>query len=236
MARYRFDRFEFDSATGDLQAAGRRVRLRPQPARALEHLLKRPGELVTRVELQRSIWPEGTFVDFDDGLDSCIKQIRAALGGRRSDRAYVETLVRRGFRFTAPVALVSAEEQPGRPGNHVRVLPVRTLGERETAAHRVARLVEEILAHLNGAAPAEVSALDGDFGGSAAAPDPDAPTHFLLAVTVRMAGQGMLVTSRLVDARGPDELDEGLLLRSQGFQRIDTNGGPRRPAPRQPPH
>jgi DNA-binding winged helix-turn-helix (wHTH) protein len=109
MALYRFERFEFDSATGDLQNSGRRVRLRPQPARALEHLLTRPGELVTRVDLQRAIWPEGTFVHFDDGLDSCIKQIRAALGGR-SAHGYVETLVRRGFRFNAPVTVVSKAE------------------------------------------------------------------------------------------------------------------------------
>jgi DNA-binding winged helix-turn-helix (wHTH) protein len=107
MALYRFGEFEFDSETGDLQRTGRRVRLRPQPARALEHLLKRHGGLVTRAELQRAIWPEGTFVHFDDGLNSCIKQIRAALGDRRS--AYVETLVRRGFRFTAPATMVVAD-------------------------------------------------------------------------------------------------------------------------------
>jgi DNA-binding winged helix-turn-helix (wHTH) protein len=234
MARYRFDRLQFDSATGDLQAPGRTVRLRPQPARALELLLKHPGELVTRVELQHAIWPEGTFVDFDDGLDSCIKQIRAALGGRRSAPAYVETLVRRGFRFTAPVTLVSAEEPPGR-ARGIRALPVRSLGE-QTAAHRVARLVEEILAHLNGASPAEVSNLADDFVGSAAASDPDSPTHFLLAVTVRMAGQRMLVTSRLIDARGPDEFTDGAPLRSRGFQRIEADGDPRRTASRQPPH
>jgi DNA-binding winged helix-turn-helix (wHTH) protein len=149
MALYRFDMFEFDSATGDLQNGRRRVRLRPQPARALEQLLKRPGELVTRTELQRALWPEGTFVDFDDGLDSCIKQIRAALGGRRSGSAYVETLVRRGFRFTAPVTLMSAPEQPV-----------------------VARLVEEIVAHLAGA-----------------------PAGASVRIIVKMAAQGLLETS-----------------------------------------
>ena len=153
MALYRFDRFEFDSALGDLRQGGRRVRLRPQPSRALEHLLKRPGELVTRLELQRAIWPEGTFVHFDDGLDSCIKQIRAALGGR-SAPGYIETLVRRGFRFTAPVTVVPAVEQPGRLGRRIQVLPVQSSGEGETAAHRVARLVEEILA-LAAASPTE---------------------------------------------------------------------------------
>jgi DNA-binding winged helix-turn-helix (wHTH) protein len=110
MALYRFDTFEFDSATGELQQIGRRVRLRPQPARVLEHLLQRPGELVSRADLRRAIWSDGTFVHFDDGLNSCMKQIRAALGGRGSAADHVETLVRRGFRFTAPVCVVSSDE------------------------------------------------------------------------------------------------------------------------------
>lgn len=106
MASYRFgDRyvFEFDSATGDVVRDGRCVRLRPQPARALEYLLQRPRELVTRAELRQAIWPDGTFVHFDDGLNSCMKQIRAALGDNRAAPQYIETLVKRGFRFIAAV-------------------------------------------------------------------------------------------------------------------------------------
>jgi cholera toxin transcriptional activator len=111
MPLYRFDGFEFDSVTGELVKGGRRVRLRPQPARVLEHLLIRQGELVTREELRRAIWPDGTYVHFDHGLNSCIKQIRAALVGRTSavrsagsagPVGYIETLVKRGFRFIAP--------------------------------------------------------------------------------------------------------------------------------------
>ena len=88
------------------------MRLRPQPARALEHLLQRHGEFVSRGELQRAIWPEGTFVHFDDGLNSCMKQIRAALGDSRSAPTYIETLVKRGFRFIVPVIVVEAESSP----------------------------------------------------------------------------------------------------------------------------
>ena len=114
MALYRFgqrDVLEFDSATGDVRGEGRCVRLRPQPARALEHLLQRHGELVSRAELRRALWPEDTFVHFDDGLNSCIKQVRAALGDSRSAPRYVQTLVKRGFRFVAPVMM----ELPGHP-------------------------------------------------------------------------------------------------------------------------
>jgi DNA-binding winged helix-turn-helix (wHTH) protein len=94
MPRYHFDGFEFDSWTGEIVKDGRCVRLRPQPARVLEHLLVHQGELVSREELRRAIWPDGTYVHFDQGLNSCIKQIRAALAG-----GYIETLVKRGFRF-----------------------------------------------------------------------------------------------------------------------------------------
>ena len=108
----RFDLFEFDSATGEVVKDGRCVRLRPQPARALAHLLERHGELVSREELQRAIWPDGTFVHFDHGLNSCLKQIRAALGGG-STPGHIETLVKRGFRLVAPVMIVARDGSPG---------------------------------------------------------------------------------------------------------------------------
>jgi DNA-binding winged helix-turn-helix (wHTH) protein len=114
MALYRFgyhcDAFEFDSATGELLKDGRCIRLRPQPARVLAHLLERHGDLVTRAELQRAIWSEGTFVHFDHGLNSCMKQIRAALGGG-SGSDYIETLVKRGFRVTVPVTVAVAAKR-----------------------------------------------------------------------------------------------------------------------------
>jgi len=117
MALYRFgqrDVLEFDSATGDVRRDGGCLRLRPQPARALERLLQSQGELVSREELRRALWPEDTFVHFDDGLNSCIKQVRAALGESRSAPRYVETLVKRGFRFVAPVTIVAAEPPDSR--------------------------------------------------------------------------------------------------------------------------
>jgi DNA-binding winged helix-turn-helix (wHTH) protein len=134
MAVYRFGAFEFDSATGELQTVGGRVRLRPQPARVLEQLLQRPGELVSRSDLQRAIWPDGTFVHFDDGLSSCMKQIRAALGGRRLGPGYIETLVRRGFRFTAPVTVASPHEGLVDRRPRIDVLPARSVGEGEPGA------------------------------------------------------------------------------------------------------
>lgn len=106
MPVYRFSTFQFDSSTGELRRPGRLVRLRPQAARAFTYLLERQGELVSREELQRVIWPEGTFVHFDYGLNSCLRQIRAALGESASTPVCIETLVKRGFRFTAPVSVI----------------------------------------------------------------------------------------------------------------------------------
>jgi DNA-binding winged helix-turn-helix (wHTH) protein len=201
MAVYRFATFEFDSATGELQRDGRRVRLRPQPARVLEHLLRRAGELVSRADLQRAIWPDGTFVHFDDGLSSCMKQIRAALGGRRQGPVYIETLVRRGFRFTAPVIVATPHHDRAVRRPRIRLLLVRSLGDDQIGADCVADgLDDEILAQLTGASPFDVAVVASDVAGVTATFRPETPTDFLLAVTVRKAGVRLRVTSKLIDA------------------------------------
>lgn len=100
----RFGLFELDPATGDLRREGRPVRLQPQPARVLALLASRPGEVVTREELRQEIWNDGTFVDFERGLNFCISQIRTALNDSADSPRFIETLPRRGYRFIAPVA------------------------------------------------------------------------------------------------------------------------------------
>jgi DNA-binding winged helix-turn-helix (wHTH) protein/TolB-like protein len=100
----RFGLFELDSASGDLRREGRLVRLQPQPARVLALLASRPGEVVTREELRRQIWSDGTFVDFERGLNFCIAQIRSALQDSADSPRFIETLPRRGYRFIAPVS------------------------------------------------------------------------------------------------------------------------------------
>src|SRR6187549_1869859 len=90
--RMRFGSYELDGATGELSKDGQRIKLQPQPVRVLELLVSRAGELVTRDELQLALWPEGTRVEFDQGLNFCIRQIRAALGESASEPTYLETL------------------------------------------------------------------------------------------------------------------------------------------------
>lgn len=103
---YRFGDIQFDPQTGELWKAAQRIRLRPQPCAALVYLLENAGRLVSREELHRALWPQGTFVQFEGGLNSCIKQVRAALGETRADPQYIETFARRGYRFIAPVTRV----------------------------------------------------------------------------------------------------------------------------------
>jgi len=115
--RYRFGVFEADAATGELRRQGLRVKLNAQPFQILLMLLDRyldgPGQLVTRDEISRVLWPEGTFVDYEHGVNSAVNRIREALGDTAGSPRFVETLARRGYRFLAPVERI-AERIPER--------------------------------------------------------------------------------------------------------------------------
>jgi DNA-binding winged helix-turn-helix (wHTH) protein len=105
--RYRFGVFEADATTGELRKQGVRIKVNVQPFQVLLMLLERPGELLTREEISRELWPEGTFVDYEHGVNSAINRIREALGDRARNPRFVETLARRGYRFLAPVQRVA---------------------------------------------------------------------------------------------------------------------------------
>jgi len=99
----RFGAFSVDLGAGELFRDGTKVRIQQQPFRVLALLLERPGEVVTREDLRQAIWPAGTFVEFDVGLDAAIHKLRSALGDSAESPRLVETLPRRGYRFMAPV-------------------------------------------------------------------------------------------------------------------------------------
>ena len=100
----RFGQFEFDLFGEKLLKQGLPVRLERQPYQILVALLERPGQVVTREELRASLWPNGTYVDFDEGLNTAIKKLRYALGDSAENPIFIETVPRRGYRFIAPVA------------------------------------------------------------------------------------------------------------------------------------
>jgi DNA-binding winged helix-turn-helix (wHTH) protein len=105
-----FGAFELDLEAGRLLKNGRTVRLQPQPFRLLSLLVSQPGRLVTREEIQAALWKDETFVDFEQGVNFAIKQVREALGDRAESSVYVQTVPKRGYRFVAPVASGNHQE------------------------------------------------------------------------------------------------------------------------------
>jgi DNA-binding winged helix-turn-helix (wHTH) protein len=112
---YRFGPFEFDLRGAELRKNGERVRLQEQPYQLLVKLLERHGELVSREELRSTLWKQGTFVDFETGLNTAVKRLRETLGDSADSPEFIETLPRKGYKFIAPVeAPVSQRTQePG---------------------------------------------------------------------------------------------------------------------------
>ena len=125
--RLRFGAFEFDSVSGKLFREGRPVKIEPQPLRVLGALLERPGEIVSREQLRARIWGDTTFVEFDQSLNYCIRQIRLALREDASEPVYIETLPKQGYRFIASVA---GNKQPAGSSPEA---PADASGTRESA-------------------------------------------------------------------------------------------------------
>ena len=110
----RFGVFEVDLRAGELYRAGHKIKLQIQPFHALALLLERPGEVVTREEFEKRLWPGDTFVDFDHSLNTAIKKLRQALGDNKEKPRFVETLPKRGYRFIGKVEH-AAPPSPAKP-------------------------------------------------------------------------------------------------------------------------
>ncbi|HEV7520394.1 MAG TPA: winged helix-turn-helix domain-containing protein, partial [Candidatus Angelobacter sp.] len=117
----RFAGFELNLETGELRQDGVAIRLQPQPTLILTLLVSRPGNLVTREEIQQRIWGAETFIDFDTGLNSAIRQIRHALQDNSGAPQFIETVPRRGYRFLA--ALEKVEDNGSVPAPQSLVVP-----------------------------------------------------------------------------------------------------------------
>jgi Tol biopolymer transport system component/DNA-binding winged helix-turn-helix (wHTH) protein len=130
-----FGLFEVDLQTRELRKSGVKIKLNDQPFQVLTVLLERPGEVVTREELQTRLWPADTFVDFDLSLNTAVKKLRQALGDESDNPRFVETLYRRGYRFIAPVSI-----QTPRAVDETGSLPADSSPSREPAARSWKRL------------------------------------------------------------------------------------------------
>ena len=117
----RFGAFAVDLRAGELRKHGTKIKLQDQPFQVLRILLEKPGEIVSREELRKRIWPSDTFVDFDGGVNNAVKRLREALGDSAESPRYIETLARRGYRFVGRVE----SESPG--GVSLAVLPLENL-------------------------------------------------------------------------------------------------------------
>jgi cholera toxin transcriptional activator len=118
---YRFGVFEADSTTGELRRQGLRVKLHSQPLQILFMMLERPGELLTREEICRELWPDGTVVDYEHGVNSAVNRIREALGDKANNSRFVETLARRGYRFVAQVERIAVGEDGSTTGRTAEI-------------------------------------------------------------------------------------------------------------------
>ena len=112
--RVRTGLFEIDFGSSEVHKEGRKVQLQEQPFRVLAILLERPGEVVTREQLQARLWPADTYVGFDEGLNTAIRKLRVAFGDSAENPRFIETVSRRGYRFIAPVepGLIAAPSPP----------------------------------------------------------------------------------------------------------------------------
>ena len=121
----RFGPFEADLHSGEVRKAGARIKLQDQPFRVLQILLERPGDLVTREELQTRIWPTESFGDFDHAVNVAVGKLRSALGDSADNPSFIETVPRRGYRFVAKLDTPAAPPpQPSRPSHAPLVIAV----------------------------------------------------------------------------------------------------------------
>ncbi len=109
----RFGAYSLDLRAGELRKGGSRIRLQEKPLRVLALLTERQGDLVTREELKRRLWPEDTFVDFETGLNTAVSKLRDALSDSADKPRYIETIPRRGYRFILPVERIGETDEAG---------------------------------------------------------------------------------------------------------------------------
>jgi DNA-binding winged helix-turn-helix (wHTH) protein/tetratricopeptide (TPR) repeat protein len=200
---FRFDAFELDTASGELRRSGDRIKLPPQPFRVLELLIRRSGEVLSRDEIRERIWKEDTFVDFEQGLNFCIRQIREALGDTAAGPRFIETLPRRGYRFLAPVEAPAPVQTS--PVTRLIILPFRILRPDPATDFLAFSLPDALATSLStlkslvvrsSLAASRYSSGTPDIKTIAAEADVDA----IVTGTLLSAGEEIRVTTQLTDA------------------------------------
>jgi TolB-like protein/Flp pilus assembly protein TadD len=202
-----FGPFELDLGNSELRRAGVPVRLQPQPFKVLSLLVRNAGRVVSRDEIRADVWGPGTFLDFDQSLNFCIRQIRSALGDAVSAPTYIETRQRLGYRFIAPVA--EAAVRPAPPDTDrimLAVLPFLNLSGLEEQDYFSDGLTEEMTTQLSRLNPerlgviARTSAMR--FKGSAETVEEigrQLHVNYVLEGSVRRAKSRVRIAAQLID-------------------------------------
>ena len=141
----RFGLFEVDPRSGELRKQGIKVKLQEQPFHLLRMLLEHPGEIITRDELQKKIWPAETFVDFDQGLNNAVKRLREALNDSSETPHFIETIPRRGYRF---IGKAQTETDPLDRIRSLAVLPLEDLSRDAEQEYFAEGLTEALITTL----------------------------------------------------------------------------------------
>ncbi len=212
----RFGSFDLDLKNGELSKSGELIKLPPQPTKVLAVLARRSGEVVSRAEIREQVWHDETFVDFDQGLNFCIRQIREALGDDADASRYIETLPRRGYRFLMPVESANASAS-GATATRLIVVPFRMLRPDADMEFLTFSLPEAITSSLSGLESLVVrsSIVASRFGGSPIEPQKiaaEADVDVVLSGTLLRAGEQLRVSTQLT------EVPAGTLLWSQTSQ------------------
>ncbi len=208
MSAIRFGEFEFNEQTFELRKNGVPTRIQQQPARVLAFLLNHRGNLVTREQIRLAIWGEDTFVDFEHGLNFCIRQIRLALNDQSEHPRYIETLPRLGYRFIAQIEKGSDDEQsPAGKPLRIAVVPIEDLSGNSEAYFAVG-LTEDMISALSRIDPARlrVTTIPKLESGNASAEHMDRlqrqlSLDYLLRGSVRRSADKVRICAQLHDLR-----------------------------------
>jgi eukaryotic-like serine/threonine-protein kinase len=156
LSGYRFGPFLLELRSGELTKSGRRIRLQEKPRSLLIAFAERPGEVITRAELHERLWPDDTFVDFEDGLNTAMRKLREALDDDSQSPRYIETVRGRGYRFLVAVENIPEGNGVRRPeeaeAGQIHLVPAGADPDASIAAHQPGRNRRRILVAAAGAA------------------------------------------------------------------------------------
>lgn len=213
--RFRFGPFELLLDSRELCNGTAVIRLQDQPFEILRVMLEHPGLVVTREELRKRLWPEGTFVDFEHSLNAAVKRLRAALGDDADHPRFIETVPRRGYRFIGDVETASGDVSPDRDGRKVRfaILPFPSLCNGGGDDDFTEGLMEELISQLGRVVPCGVcliarrsSMMFQETRERASEIGRALSADYLLEGSVRLAGDRVRITARLIETAGETQL------------------------------